>query len=54
MCKEALPRLVQIISDPEARAESNLTATENAISAVARMIKYCPSSVNLDETIPLW
>ncbi|CAL8124033.1 unnamed protein product [Orchesella dallaii] len=53
-CKEALPRLVQIVSNPEARGETNITATENAISAVAKIIKFCPSAVNLEEVVPIW
>jgi hypothetical protein len=53
-CKGALPGLARIVSDPEARTESNITATENAISAVAKIIKYCPSCVNMDEVVPLW
>lgn len=53
-CKEALPLLVRIVSDPEARSENNITATENAISAVAKIIKFCPSCANLDEVVPLW
>jgi len=53
-CKEALPGLARIVSDPESRGENNITATENAISAVAKIIKYCPSCVNIDEVIPLW
>lgn len=53
-CKEALPRLVQIVNDPEARGETNITATENSISAVAKIIKFCPSAINLGELIPVW
>ena len=53
-CKEALPGLARIVAHPEARSETNITATENAISAVAKIIKYCPSCANLDEVVPLW
>lgn len=53
-CKEALPRLVQIVTDAESRGESNVTATENAISAVAKIIKFCPSAVNLEDVVPMW
>ena len=53
-CKEALPGLARIVADPESRSEANITATENAISAVAKIIKFCPSCANLDEVIPLW
>jgi hypothetical protein len=37
---EMLPLLVRVIEDPEARAPENLSPTENAISAVTKVLKY--------------
>jgi hypothetical protein len=53
-CKEAMPRLALIVANPEARGEDNISATENAISAVGKIIKFNPNCVNLDETVPVW
>jgi len=53
-CKEALPGLMIMINDPEGRNETNICATENAISAIAKIIKYCPSCMNINEMIPMW
>jgi hypothetical protein len=54
VCREAIPRLTQIVNNPEARSETNISATENAISAVAKIIKFCPSAINPAEVIPTW
>jgi len=54
ICSQALPRLAQIIQDPEARSETNISATENAISAVGKIIKFCPSAINPSEVVPMW
>ena len=53
-CKEAVTRLKTAIDAPNSRGEENLSATENAISAVAKIIKYCPSAVDLDDIVPIW
>jgi hypothetical protein len=49
-----MPRLALIVANPEARGEDNISATENAISAVGKIIKFNPNCVNLDETVPVW
>lgn len=49
-----VPALVEVISDPESRDPRNINATENAISAVTKIMKYNHSQINLDEVIPLW
>lgn len=49
-----LPALVEVINDPEAKDVRNINATENAISAVTKIMKYNSSGINLDEIIPLW
>eukprot|EP00058_Branchiostoma_floridae_P007832 XP_002593320.1 hypothetical protein BRAFLDRAFT_119588 [Branchiostoma floridae] len=52
--QEALPRLTQVISDPQSREVENLPPTENAISAVTKMMKYQPASVDVDAILPHW
>lgn len=49
-----VPALVEVISDPDSRDPRNVNATENAISAVTKIMKYNSSQINLDEMIPLW
>ncbi|KAI5715171.1 hypothetical protein M8J77_011666 [Diaphorina citri] len=52
---EIFPLLVKVIGDPEARTPDNIFATENAISAVTKILKYRPAAVpNIDEVIPHW
>lgn len=53
-CAEALPRLAEIISDPESRSDENISSTENAISAVTKILKHNSSNVNVDEILPHW
>lgn len=53
-CTEALAKLIKVISAPEARTVDNINATENAISAVTKILKYSPANVNKDEVIPHW
>lgn len=49
---KSLPLLVDIINRPDSRSTANCVATENAISAVAKVIMHRPSAVpNLDEMI---
>ncbi|CAF3655879.1 unnamed protein product [Rotaria socialis] len=49
-CAEALPRLFTMIGAPNCRAPENNTATENAVSAVTKILKYNNSCLdNLDE-----
>ncbi|XP_074106518.1 karyopherin beta 3 [Cotesia typhae] len=53
-CAEALPRLVEVITQPEARSPENVNPTENAISAVTKILKYNSKMVNVDEMLPHW
>lgn len=53
-CARALPLLAALIADPEARSVENVNATENAISAVTKIIKYNHSQINRDEIIRHW
>ncbi|XP_071539871.1 importin-5 [Panulirus ornatus] len=54
VCAQAIPLLVQVIQNPDARNEGNLNPTENAIAAVTKILKYNSSAVNVDEVIPVW
>lgn len=49
-----VPSLVEVINDAESRDPRNVNATENAISAVAKILKYNNSQINVNEVIPLW
>ncbi|XP_049887445.1 importin-5 [Pectinophora gossypiella] len=53
-CARAVPLLAALLAAPDARADHNLNATENAISAVAKIIKYNHSQINRDEIIRHW
>ncbi|XP_060518606.1 importin-5 [Cylas formicarius] len=49
-----VPSLIEIVNDPESRDGRNVNATENAISAITKIMKYNNSGINLNEIIPLW
>lgn len=54
-CSMMIPILVEQIMGPNARDPENLTVTENAISAVAKILKYNSSAIqNVDEVIAMW
>ncbi|CAF3171888.1 unnamed protein product [Rotaria socialis] len=54
-CAEALPRLFTMIGAPTSRAPENNTATENAVSAVTKILKYNNSCLdNLDKLHQVW
>lgn len=53
-CKEAIPRLVEVINEADSRAVEKVNATENAIAAVTKILKYNNSAINVDEILPLW
>lgn len=49
-----IPNIVQMINHPEARKEDYIMATENGISAVGRILKYCPQLQNYDDLMKCW
>ncbi|XP_063224188.1 importin-5 [Bacillus rossius redtenbacheri] len=53
-CAQAVPLLVKVITDPESRADENINPTENAISAITKILKYNNSRVNVAELLPHW
>ncbi|XKL61021.1 hypothetical protein PGB90_008078 [Kerria lacca] len=53
-CASVVPNLLKIISDSCSRNEENELATENAISAIAKILKYNSSHINVDKVLPHW
>lgn len=53
-CASAMPLLIQVINDRESRNVENIQATENAISAVTKILKYNSSAINVDQLLPTW
>ncbi|XP_028164572.1 importin-5 [Ostrinia furnacalis] len=53
-CARAVPLLAALVQAPAARSVENLNATENAVSAVSKIIKYNHSQINRDEIIRHW
>eukprot|EP01097_Dermamoeba_algensis_P002621 TRINITY_DN2040_c0_g1_i1.p1 TRINITY_DN2040_c0_g1~~TRINITY_DN2040_c0_g1_i1.p1 ORF type:complete len:492 (-),score=143.55 TRINITY_DN2040_c0_g1_i1:360-1634(-) len=51
---ELTKQLVGAIQQPDSRNDENVFATENAISALGKIILYQPSSINVAELLPLW
>ncbi|VVC43442.1 Hypothetical protein CINCED_3A008021 [Cinara cedri] len=54
VCAEIMPFLLQVINSPEARHSDNISATENAVSAIAKILEYNSTAVNVDEILPHW
>jgi importin-5 len=54
-CSMIMPILIETIMSPNAREPENLTVTENAISAIAKILKYNNSAItNVDEIVQVW
>nr|CAG4645347.1 EOG090X00U8 [Lynceus sp. MCZ IZ 141354] len=54
-CAQAIPKLVEMISAPDSRSVENVNPTENAISAVTKILKYNSTAIpQLEELISLW
>ncbi|KAF3706248.1 Importin-5 [Channa argus] len=53
-CTEAIPLLVQVIQAADSRSKENVNATENCISAVGKVMRFCPECVNVNEILPHW
>lgn len=54
VCAEIMPFLLQVINSPEAHTTDNISATENAVSAIAKILEFNSSAVNVDEILPHW
>ena len=53
-CAQCIPLLIQVINDRESRSIENLQATENAISAVTKILKYNCTGVSIEQVLPTW
>lgn len=53
-CAQAVPLLVAVISAPDSRQPENINPTENAISAVTKILQFNSSAIALDQIIPHW
>ncbi|XP_023336717.1 importin-5 [Eurytemora carolleeae] len=54
IASQAVPLLVDIIQHGESRQPENINPTENAISAVTKILKFNGSACNLDSILPVW
>lgn len=54
VCADIIPILTLVIASPDARSKSNVSATENCISAVTKICKYNNSKVDVNDVIPKW
>lgn len=54
ICAEAIPKLIEIIQKPESREPENINPTENAISAVTKILQWNTTAINVDEILPIW
>lgn len=54
VCAEIMPYLLQVINNSESRSAENISATENAVSAIAKILEYNNSAINVNEILPLW
>ncbi|XP_070538592.1 importin-5-like [Ptychodera flava] len=53
-CLEAITYLTKVIQDPASREIDNINATENAISAITKIMKHNHGNLNVDEILPHW
>ncbi len=53
-CASCIPMLIQVINDRESRSVENIQATENAISAVTKILKFNSSAMSVDQILPTW
>ena len=51
---QCVPLLCDLVNQPDSRQPENINPTENAISAVTKILKYNGSQVNLDQILPVW
>jgi hypothetical protein len=53
-CAQAVPTLIEMIAAPDSRSVENINPTENAISAVTKILKFNNSALHVDEIISHW
>lgn len=55
VCAQIIPSLVELVLAPNSREPENVNPTENAISAITKILKYNGSAVtNREEIISMW
>eukprot|EP00040_Diaphanoeca_grandis_P033046 m.201493 g.201493 ORF g.201493 m.201493 type:complete len:1122 (-) comp32797_c1_seq1:134-3499(-) len=52
VCKEALTNLMAVVNDKKARTFGHIGATENALSAIIKIIRMPEVGVSLEESLP--
>lgn len=54
-CAQIVPRLMEVVTAPNSRDPENAFPTENAISAITKILKYNSSQLtNVEEIINIW
>ena len=54
-CAQSIQCLLAVVTAPNSREPENVNPTENAISAITKILKYNSSAIpNKDEIINLW
>merc|ERR1719187_603098 len=53
-CAQAVPLLVEVIQATNSRQPENINPTENAISAVTKILQFNNASISMEEVIPHW
>ncbi len=53
-CAQAVPALIEMIAAQDSRSVENINPTENAISAVTKILKFNNSALHVDEIISHW
>eukprot|EP01121_Diplochlamys_sp_Union-15-3_P011705 TRINITY_DN3423_c0_g1_i1.p1 TRINITY_DN3423_c0_g1~~TRINITY_DN3423_c0_g1_i1.p1 ORF type:complete len:876 (-),score=130.93 TRINITY_DN3423_c0_g1_i1:36-2663(-) len=51
---ESLQKLLSVINDPKSRTDNYGTPTDNAISSIAKIIKFQGKHVNVNQLLPQW
>jgi len=54
IASQVVPLLVDVIQQAESRQPENINPTENAISAVTKILKFNSSACNVDTILPAW
>lgn len=49
-----IPHIVHMVNQPNSRNDDNISATENGISAIGRILRYCPQIPNRNELLTCW
>lgn len=53
-CTQAVPALIEMITAPDSRSVENINPTENAISAITKILKFNSNDVLVNEVLPHW